>query len=132
MSQDPVAAPRGDGNKKPKKRNRIEAYASLEEALASWDKCLFITKDRNKFCNQRRSVGSQFCGNHRPEGEGVASARRLADALQAGVGAADIRRVPCPLDPNHTVYEHELAHHMKVASALVYACILMFECACIA
>lgn len=99
---------------KPKKRNRLEGYASMEEALASWDRCVFVVKERNKFCNQRRATDSMFCGNHRPVGEAVSSARRVSDAMHAGVPADAIRRVPCPLDPNHTVYEHELTHHLKV------------------
>ena len=117
MSDQAAPAPASAAGKKipkPKKKNRVDGYSSVEEAIATWEKCIHIMKDRNKFCNQHRASGSRYCGNHRPEDEAVSSARRVADAQHAGVGVGAIRRVPCPLDSNHTVYEHELAHHLKV------------------
>lgn len=111
---DAPSAPAGAVSNKSKKRNRIGEDQTLEEARANWTQCLFLMKRKNRLCNVARAPGSMYCGNHCPVDETVSSGRRLAEAKFRGIAAGAIKRVPCPMDPNHTVYEHELAHHLKV------------------
>ncbi|CAM9342013.1 unnamed protein product, partial [Chrysoparadoxa australica] len=46
-----------------------------------------------RYCNHARFNGSQFCGTHFMEGE---------------------ERIPCPLDPNHTIKKTNLESHVLV------------------
>lgn len=55
-------------------------------------------------------AGSQFCGNHLPADDTAAS--KKAQKFKA----ATRRRVPCPVDAAHTVYEYDLAKHVLVCN----------------
>lgn len=101
---------------KEKKRNRLRENESIEEARALWTQCVHFMETKRRFCNIGRAPGSNYCGNHTPVAEEVSSARKLAEAARYGVDKDSVRRVPCPLDPNHTVYEFELEKHLKICN----------------
>ncbi|GMF12008.1 unnamed protein product [Phytophthora lilii] len=60
--------------------------------------------------NACRVPGSLFCGNHLPDGD--AAACKKSQKFKA----ATRRRVPCPVDKSHTVYEFDLAKHVLVCN----------------
>ena len=60
-----------------------------------------------------------YCGNHRPIEETKSLSNRiLKKARREGVEAI---RVPCPIDSSHTVFKHDLEHHIKVCNAATKA-----------
>lgn len=82
-------------------------------ALQGWTQCCFFLSRKARFCNVTRSPGSNFCGNHRPDDEPVPQRvlkRTREDQDQ-------VVRVPCPVDPSHTVYHHNLSQHIKICNA---------------
>ncbi|KAK3145587.1 hypothetical protein QOZ80_3BG0254800 [Eleusine coracana subsp. coracana] len=58
-------------------------------------RCHFWLPNKRRHCANSSLPTSQYCGNHIPE-------------TAAGAG----RRVPCPVDPSHTVLEENLEEHI--------------------
>ncbi|WVZ61144.1 hypothetical protein U9M48_011062 [Paspalum notatum var. saurae] len=58
-------------------------------------RCHFWLPNKRRYCANSSLPSSQFCGNHLPESA-------------SGAG----RRVPCPVDPSHTVLEENLEAHV--------------------
>lgn len=56
--------------------------------------------------------GSLFCGNHLPNTDTTVSKRSQKFKV------ATRRRVPCPVDGSHTVYEYDLAKHVLVCNCV--------------
>ncbi|XP_031563775.1 tRNA:m(4)X modification enzyme TRM13 homolog [Actinia tenebrosa] len=62
-------------------------------------RCAFFMKRKNRFCKMIVGKGKKYCGEHSHlGGEDKASGRT---------------RIPCPLDPKHTVFEDQLQKHLK-------------------
>ncbi len=66
------------------------------------ESCHFFLTRKGRYCNIRATDGSRWCGNHVP------------GAQQDGVGAKP--RMPCPVDPSHTIYAHNLNAHVRVCT----------------
>ncbi|XP_021260177.1 tRNA:m(4)X modification enzyme TRM13 homolog isoform X2 [Numida meleagris] len=59
-------------------------------------RCAFFVQRKRRFCKMVPAPGRRFCGEHgQQENEN------------------DRKRIPCPLDPKHTVYEDQLQKHLK-------------------
>ncbi|NWU95945.1 TRM13 enzyme, partial [Upupa epops] len=59
-------------------------------------RCAFFVERKKRFCKMIPAPGRRFCGEHgQQETEN------------------DRKRIPCPLDPKHTVYEDQLQKHLK-------------------
>ena len=72
----------------------------MEVGLAEDARCRFVLPRKNRRCGLLAAPGGGgFCGNHQPPGDG------------GGTGAP--LRVPCPVDPSHTVLASKLAQHVK-------------------
>lgn len=69
-----------------------------------WDQCMHMIEKKKRYCSFERMHGSLYCGNHRSEHESTYQRTR----------------VPCPIDPSHTVYSEDLAHHVKICNKLQY------------
>lgn len=83
---------------------------SMEQLLENWTQCCFLMKKKNRLCNMGRASGSMYCGIHQPDCE-VRSAR-----IQHDSGKTAVKRIPCPKDPSHSIYEHNLKSHLKVCN----------------
>uniref|UniRef100_A0A4W4G793 tRNA:m(4)X modification enzyme TRM13 n=1 Tax=Electrophorus electricus TaxID=8005 RepID=A0A4W4G793_ELEEL len=59
-------------------------------------RCAFYVVKKKRYCKMIVGNGKTFCGEH-------ANADHDSER----------RRIPCPLDPKHTVFEDSLAKHMK-------------------
>ncbi|KAL4634870.1 hypothetical protein GN956_G13928 [Arapaima gigas] len=74
----------------------------MEEPLADGvsaplpGRCRFYVVKKKRFCKMIVGRGKTLCGEH---AEGDQEGQR--------------RRIPCPLDPKHTVFEDNLAKHLK-------------------
>lgn len=56
-------------------------------------RCQFWLPNKKRFCASSPLFGTQFCGNHKP----------------ASVEA----RIPCPVDPSHTILQEDVVAHVK-------------------
>lgn len=61
-------------------------------------KCELWLPKKRRFCASHALPGLQFCGNHKPL------------AMQ--------NRVPCPIDPSHTILQEDIDNHMKKCPAV--------------
>ncbi|KAM3876307.1 tRNA:m(4)X modification enzyme TRM13 homolog [Diretmus argenteus] len=59
-------------------------------------RCGFYIEKKTRFCKMIVGKGKVFCGEHGNMEEGTCK-----------------RRIPCPLDPKHTVFEERLSSHLK-------------------
>ena len=64
--------------------------------LAEHTQCQFFLERKNRFCNQAKVGDSLFCGVH---------------------GEQTRKRIPCPVDPSHTIYEDKAAQHVLICNA---------------
>ncbi|XP_028009769.2 tRNA:m(4)X modification enzyme TRM13 homolog isoform X4 [Eptesicus fuscus] len=60
-------------------------------------RCGYYVAKKKRFCRMVAAAGRRFCGEH----AGAAEEEN------------DRKRILCPLDPKHTVYEDQLAKHLK-------------------
>ncbi|CAM9211700.1 unnamed protein product [Ectocarpus sp. 12 AP-2014] len=83
------------------RRRRQERKKAQLGALKTgvWDRCLYRVPGKGRYCAQHRSKHSaSFCGTH------------MGETAEKGM------RVPCPVDPNHTVFEQQLSSHVKICN----------------
>uniref|UniRef100_A0A8C3DK25 tRNA:m(4)X modification enzyme TRM13 n=1 Tax=Corvus moneduloides TaxID=1196302 RepID=A0A8C3DK25_CORMO len=59
-------------------------------------RCAYFVLRKRRFCRMIPAPGRRFCGEHGHQEE-----------------QNDRKRIPCPLDPKHTVYEDQLQKHLK-------------------
>lgn len=85
--------------KKKSKLDRKAAKLAMAES-GEWMACKQFLAQKKRYCSLRRMEGSEYCFNHQPEGQG------------GGAGSTGAKRMPCPLDPSHTVAEHDVDKHV--------------------
>ncbi|CAK4629303.1 hypothetical protein LEN26_014209 [Aphanomyces euteiches] len=106
MNQPPPAnAPVSERNKR--KREKSKAMKDGE-----WTQCMFKLERKKRYCNVARVEGSLYCGNHIVGEEGVVSqkSKKYKEEMR--------KRVPCTLDPTHTVYLFDLKKHLEICNKL--------------
>ncbi|KAG6618912.1 tRNA guanosine-2'-O-methyltransferase [Phytophthora cinnamomi] len=91
------------------RKRRKQAKAEAKDG-GQWDRCMFKVVRKNRYCNIARVPGSLFCGNHLPDSDAAVSKKSQK------FKAATRRRVSCPVDASHTVYEYDLAKHVLVCN----------------
>ena len=69
------------------------------EPPETWDRCHAYMKQKKRFCRQQRQNDSIYCGNHQHLQVNLQSKRK---------------RIPCPLDPSHMIYEDQLNKHLPI------------------
>lgn len=103
--------------------------------------CSFYVSRKHRFCRTECRPGSRYCCTHdvapagsaAPDQSSTKNAEEVLPSTSAESGVAgggvdgDVSsrtgakaeaRVPCPINPNHTVYASRLAHHVKVCPDL--------------
>ena len=70
-----------------RKRKKVKKNIRGED----WTRCMCFMEKKGRYCCMPRLDGIMYCGIHNP----------------------NQKRVPCPLDPTHTVRESELKAHLK-------------------
>uniref|UniRef100_A0A8C5XA50 tRNA:m(4)X modification enzyme TRM13 n=1 Tax=Malurus cyaneus samueli TaxID=2593467 RepID=A0A8C5XA50_9PASS len=73
---------------------RVRSAATRHAPLPG--RCAHFVLRKRRFCRMIPAPGRRFCGEHGHEEE-----------------QNDRKRIPCPLDPKHTVYEDQLQKHLK-------------------
>lgn len=71
-----------------------------------WPKCLFWIKQCARFCSGERAPNSKYCINHiHQESKNISQSP-----------SGERKRVVCPIDPTHTVFEDKLQKHIRVCN----------------
>ncbi|RYG66157.1 hypothetical protein EON64_10410, partial [archaeon] len=92
-----------------RRKRKLDKNTTYEDLIDGWTQCCFLVTHKQRLCNIARSPGSQYCGHHRQIAEG----NKHSGA--EGGEARDVR-IPCPIDPRHTVYKHHLEGHIKICN----------------
>lgn len=99
----------------------------------NWDRCQVYIRRKRRYCRQTicptvpesltGKIAPIYCGNHSDlylsicppaDDNGNDSKRpRLNDAPLDDKGSK-WKRIKCPIDPTHTIYEHKLQKHLKI------------------
>nr|XP_045603339.1 tRNA:m(4)X modification enzyme TRM13 homolog [Procambarus clarkii]XP_045603340.1 tRNA:m(4)X modification enzyme TRM13 homolog [Procambarus clarkii]XP_045603341.1 tRNA:m(4)X modification enzyme TRM13 homolog [Procambarus clarkii] len=66
--------------------------------------CRFYVKRKKRYCKMLVKVGQHYCGQHLVE-----------EHLNGEKN--QFKRIPCPLDPKHSCFEHRLEHHLAICNA---------------
>lgn len=95
---------------------RQEAKARKKAAIegGTWDRCMMFLPLKKRYCNIPRLPGTDFCGNHQSALPADAQyvGKNPAKKAKAAGGERAVR-VPCPVDPSHEIYEHDLPRHVR-------------------
>lgn len=103
-------------NLKKQIKKRLREGETVEEILQTWTQCHYFMKSKYRFCNLHKAPNSNFCGIHRPVEENY-TPRILKDALSSGItDMTTIHRIPCPIDPSHTIFNYNLHSHIKICN----------------
>lgn len=94
-------------------KKRLRDGESTEDLLENWTQCQHFMRNKARYCNLNRVANSLFCGNHRPVDESY-TPRILKDAQFSGF--TEIYRIPCPIDPTHTIFNYNLEAHKKICN----------------
>lgn len=92
-------------------------------------RCGFFIEKKQRYCTQRPGVGEQRCSAH---GGKSTQSREMGSAQPVHADDVTPARVPCPIDPAHSVFAHKLQRHLAVCSAAKQQeahCALPFFCA---
>ena len=92
------SCPQEESGSKKKKQKKGAPIKSTQPKPGA---CHFFLRNKGRFCTVKHREGSMYCGNHMPPDE-----RKETKGV----------RIPCPLDPNHTVYEFNLQAHLKICN----------------
>lgn len=116
-----------------RQKRKLSAETTYEDLLEGWTQCCFLVPRKNKLCNIDRAPASKYCGVHMPSEERAAKLATAAANSKCAEGdsvhvvenphhmkfkdaAAATTRIPCPLDPSHSVYSHQLEKHLKICN----------------
>lgn len=69
----------------------------------NWDRCHAFLENKRRFCRQVPRPPSVYCGNH-----------QHLDSDKAGTTTTGRKRIPCPLDPSHLIFEDMIEHHILI------------------
>eukprot|EP00611_Tribonema_gayanum_P028936 TRINITY_DN759_c0_g1_i1.p1 TRINITY_DN759_c0_g1~~TRINITY_DN759_c0_g1_i1.p1 ORF type:complete len:321 (-),score=47.21 TRINITY_DN759_c0_g1_i1:407-1369(-) len=105
QAQPTGGTPPAEGNVKPlrisKKAQRKLAKKDAgqdSQGTGDWDGCRMWVTRKNRYCSQPRKRDAQYCGLHQQE---------VFDAES---------RIPCPVDPTHSIDKANLQWHLKICT----------------
>ena len=88
------------------KKMRKKAMGANDRDESKWPKCLFWLTKCSRFCSGERVAGGKYCVNH----------IHMDPSYVPTDHALQRKRVKCPIDPSHTVFEDKLAKHIKICN----------------
>ncbi|XP_017046704.1 tRNA:m(4)X modification enzyme TRM13 homolog [Drosophila ficusphila] len=80
-----------------------------EEENTEATTCSYWVPRKKRRCKMTANKGSPFCGAHAPPTVAPSDEKSGEDSHQD--------RIPCPLDPKHTVFKRKLAKHLTICNA---------------
>lgn len=75
--------------------------------------CQYFIKKKNRQCGMTRSSLHNYCSEHLNLYKLEIGNNLHNPAISSTKNTDQRKRIPCPLDPKHTVWEDKLAKHMK-------------------
>ena len=104
------------------KRKCVE---EIPEVPPGWDRCHAYIPKRKRFCRQQRFDPSNlYCGNHQtlnlsshPHNNHNENGSTIDQNNNSKLKQRKRRRVPCPLDPSHDIFEDKVEKHLKICPA---------------
>ncbi|PWV09222.1 hypothetical protein C3747_81g50 [Trypanosoma cruzi] len=91
----------------------MTSQANPDDAL-----CDHYLPRKKRFCRSEKREGSRFCHTH--DTFTSSAGPHGGECVRAEECEGRPRRVPCPINPNHTVYAARLQHHIQVCPDLRY------------
>ena len=79
-------------------RAKRKAEKQQLQESGEWHRCMFFHTHKRRYCNQMRAKGGKYCTHHRPSSD---------------VPSDTPERMPCPLDPGHSIAVRDLEKHLK-------------------
>lgn len=114
MNEDIKKSQHNDSNgvkKYEKKKSKILTNGiTLEDLLKEHLGCNFYMNRKLRFCNLEKCPNSLYCGTHRPQDE--------LNASNITNGNSEQERIPCPIDPSHSIYKHKLKSHLLICNVV--------------
>lgn len=101
-----------EDRKRKVKQSVEDGTFDYDEAVKKWTQCCHFMRNKKRFCNLERSPNSKYCGAHRPLDEEAGSRIQIQSKKQ---GIA-VQRCPCPIDPSHSIYLHNLEAHIQICN----------------
>lgn len=92
-------------------KRKLDEKTTYEDLLQGWTQCCFLMVHKQRLCSVSRNPGSQYCGNH---------IQMVAQETNVAIAEEDIR-IPCPVDPNHTIFLRNRDAHVKICNASKYS-----------
>nr|CCC94609.1 unnamed protein product [Trypanosoma congolense IL3000] len=87
--------------------------------------CDFYLVHKRRFCRTAKRPGGRFCPTHDTsasvqsvEHSSAENGAKTSDNSLPKAADRSLQRVPCPINPNHTVYADKLKKHVKVCPDL--------------
>jgi tRNA:m4X modification enzyme len=93
-----LAAPKERMSQRKEKSKKIAEEAGRNPEAG---RCNFFVPHKQRHCKMHCLKDRDYCGEH----------------LNSGTGEGERKRIPCPLDPKHTVFEEFLNSHLKKCNA---------------
>lgn len=98
-------------DKPEEKKMKIEVKES--DDMDTHKSCKHFVTRKKRYCRITVAKGKEYCGEHLPVTKETTS---TTDEIGS---ASKQSRIPCPLDPKHTVYARNLSKHLKICNAVV-------------
>lgn len=94
------------------RRLAAQARDRARATSVSAGRCAHFIEKKQRYCTQRPAAGKEYCSAH----GGLSAQSNDRNGAQPIDGSTHVR-VPCPIDPTHSVLEHKLQRHLRVCSA---------------
>ncbi|KAF8950668.1 tRNA:m(4)X modification enzyme TRM13 [Haplosporangium bisporale] len=76
--------------------------------------CHFFLPGKRKYCSLTARMGNKYCGEHHFMAEAEAKKTNNSDSNEEHPVR---KRIPCPFDPSHTVWEDDMKPHLYKCNA---------------
>ena len=136
-------SPQNSGDSK-KKKTKQASHKAPPPLPTGWVRCHAYLQNKHRYCRQLPSTNSKYCGNHQELDEdhhddGDGTQETGTTTATASVGSCDVtstdkshrkkrktgyskggkdtskrKRIPCPLDQSHSIYEDMVERHLKI------------------
>ncbi|XP_050098961.1 tRNA:m(4)X modification enzyme TRM13 homolog [Anopheles aquasalis] len=121
----PSSTEQGGNDGLPKKRK----LATGDDGTLPPVRCKYYVQRKKRLCKMTVGLGREYCGEHEPiHQSAVATAtteQQDGDGLTQPDGSP-LGRIPCPLDPKHSVAVARLEKHLKICNARPPASVPVF------
>ena len=111
--------------KSKRQKYKLNGVKTYDDILIGWTQCCYLVPRKNKLCNIARVANSLYCGNHIQSPATAPSLdKTIGDSIQPEKFIKE--RIPCPIDPSHTIYKQKLESHILICNAQKYENNLVF------